>query len=66
MGPSSWVVIQLMSPTTLTGYAFPGCTVPPMGFNPFREEKHGFFDVAMVVVALLVTLALVVWAFIGG
>lgn len=40
--------------------------MPPMGFNPFREEKHDVFDVAMVVVALLVTLALVVWAFIGG
>lgn len=37
-----------------------------MGFNPFREEKHDLFDIAMVVVAILVTLALVVWAFVGG
>lgn len=36
-----------------------------MGFNPFREEKHGVFDIAMVVVAVLVTLVLVVWAFVG-
>lgn len=37
-----------------------------MGLNPFREEEHGVFDVVMVVVAILVTLALVVWAFLGG
>lgn len=37
-----------------------------MGFNPFREEKHGTFDVAMVVGAVLLTLVLVIWAFIGG
>lgn len=38
----------------------------PMGFNPFREERHSRFDVAMVVAAIVATLALVVWALFGG
>lgn len=37
-----------------------------VGFNPFREQRHGVFDVAMVVVAVAVTLALVAWGFFGG
>ena len=37
-----------------------------MGFNPFREQRHGVFDVAMVVVAVAITLALVAWGFFGG
>lgn len=38
----------------------------PVGFNPFREQRHGVFDVVMVVVAVAITLALVAWGFFGG
>lgn len=38
----------------------------PMGFNPFRDQRRGVFDVAMVVVAVAITLALVAWGFFGG
>jgi hypothetical protein len=37
-----------------------------MGFNPFREESHNAFDVALVVVAVAITLALVAWGLFGG
>lgn len=37
-----------------------------MGFNPFREQKKGLLDVAMVVAAVAVTIALVAWGFLGG
>jgi hypothetical protein len=33
-----------------------------MGFNPFRPFRRTGFDVAMLVAALTVTIALLVWA----
>jgi hypothetical protein len=36
-----------------------------MGFNPFRPQRRSFADYAMVVGALLVLLALVLWAILG-
>ena len=33
-----------------------------MGLNPFRQQENTTFDIAMVVVALIVTVAVVVWA----
>jgi len=37
-----------------------------MGFNPFREQKRGIIDVALLVTAVAVTVALVAWGFFGG
>jgi hypothetical protein len=37
-----------------------------VGFNPFREHKRTALDVAVVVGALLLTLAALVWAITGG
>jgi hypothetical protein len=37
-----------------------------MGFNPFREQKKGVLDVALVVLAVAITVALVAWGFLGG
>ena len=36
-----------------------------MGFNPFRPQRTTVADVAMVVITLVVTTALIVWAFLG-
>ena len=36
-----------------------------MGLNPFREQRNTVFDVFMVVVALAVTAAAIVWAIAG-
>jgi hypothetical protein len=33
-----------------------------VGFNPFRKQKKSAVDVAMVVLAILATLAVVAWA----
>jgi hypothetical protein len=33
-----------------------------MGFNPFRPQTRTALDIAMVVIALLATAAVVVWA----
>lgn len=37
-----------------------------MGLNPFRPQTKTAFDVAMVVLALIATAAVVAWAFFGG
>ncbi len=39
---------------------------PPMGLNPFREQRKTAFDVAMVVGAVVVTIGIVLWAMFGG
>jgi hypothetical protein len=36
-----------------------------MGFNPYRKQRRRPGDYVLVAVALLATLALVVWAFLG-
>jgi hypothetical protein len=36
-----------------------------MGLNPFREQTKRTSDVAIMVVALAITVALVVWALFG-
>jgi preprotein translocase subunit SecE len=36
-----------------------------MGLNPFREQTKRTSDVVIVVVALAITVALVVWALFG-
>lgn len=41
-------------------------TVVPMGFNPFREQKRTAVDVALVIGALLLTAAAVLWAVAGS
>ena len=43
-------------------------TLPPareaaaVGFNPFRQHRRSFADYVLVAVAILVCIALVVWA----
>lgn len=41
-------------------------TVEAMGFNPFREQRTSLLDVLLVAGAVVLTLALVAWAFFGG
>lgn len=41
-------------------------TVAGMGFNPFREQETSVFDIVMVVLAIGVTIALVLWAIFSG
>jgi hypothetical protein len=36
-----------------------------VGFNPFREHEKSALDIAMVVVAVLATLAVIAWAILG-
>ena len=36
-----------------------------MGLNPFREHQTSAMDIAMVVGAILLTVAVVVWALMG-
>ncbi len=36
-----------------------------MGFNPFRPQTKTALDIAMVVVALLATAAVVIWAIVA-
>jgi hypothetical protein len=33
-----------------------------MGFNPFREQDRSALDIALVVIALLATIGVIVWA----
>lgn len=37
-----------------------------MGFNPFRPQTRTAFDIAMVVGAIALTLAVVAWAIFAG
>jgi hypothetical protein len=37
-----------------------------VGFNPFRQHRHSGVDVAIVILAVLVTAAVVAWALLGG
>ena len=37
-----------------------------MGFNPFRPHKKNTADIVMVVAALVVITAAVLWAFLAG
>jgi len=36
-----------------------------MGFNPFRQQRRSTADYVLVVAAMVVIAALVVWAFLG-
>jgi len=36
-----------------------------MGFNPFRPQTKTALDIAMVVIALLATAAVVIWAIVA-
>jgi hypothetical protein len=36
-----------------------------MGFNPFRPQTKTALDIAMVVIALLATVAVVIWAIVA-
>jgi hypothetical protein len=36
-----------------------------MGFNPFRDQERSVADIAAVVIALVVTVALLLWGFFG-
>jgi hypothetical protein len=36
-----------------------------MGLNPFREHRTSAMDIAMVIGALLLTVAVVAWALMG-
>lgn len=36
-----------------------------MGFNPFREQERSVLDIVMVVLALLATVAVILWAVLG-
>lgn len=40
-------------------------TVASMGFNPFRPQSKTAFDIAMVVIALAATIAVIVWAIVA-
>jgi hypothetical protein len=37
-----------------------------VGFNPFREHEKTAFDIAMVVFAVLATMAVIAWAIFSG
>lgn len=37
-----------------------------MGFNPFREHEKTALDIAMVVFAVLATVAVIAWAMFSG
>jgi chorismate synthase len=37
-----------------------------VGFNPFRQQRHSRVDVAIVILAVVVTAAVVAWALLGG
>lgn len=43
----------------------PASRQPGVGFNPFRSHKRRASDYVFVVAALVVTAALVAWAFLG-
>ena len=36
-----------------------------MGFNPFREQERSVLDIVIVVLALLATVAVILWAVLG-
>jgi hypothetical protein len=36
-----------------------------VGFNPFREHEKSALDIAMVIAAILATLAVIAWAVFG-
>jgi hypothetical protein len=40
-------------------------TFVPVGFNPFRQQHRSYADYLMVAAALVVCIALVVWALLG-
>jgi hypothetical protein len=42
-----------------------GTILAPMGFNPFRPQRRSAADYVMVAAALVICLALVVWAILG-
>jgi len=37
-----------------------------VGFNPFREQDKTALDIAMVVIAVLATVAVIAWAMFSG
>jgi len=37
-----------------------------VGFNPFREQEKTTLDIAMVVFAVVATLAVIAWAVLSG
>jgi hypothetical protein len=37
-----------------------------VGFNPFREHEKTALDIAMVVIAVLATVAVIAWAILSG
>jgi archaellin len=37
-----------------------------VGFNPFRQQRHSGVDVVIVILAVVVTAAVVAWALLGG
>jgi hypothetical protein len=37
-----------------------------MGFNPFRPQRRGVLDIAMVAGTILLAVALVLWAALSG
>jgi hypothetical protein len=37
-----------------------------VGFNPFRQQRRSGVDVAIVILAVVVTAAAVAWALLGG
>lgn len=39
--------------------------IPAVGFNPFRSQRRSPADYAMVAGALVLTLAVVLWALLG-
>jgi hypothetical protein len=43
----------------------PCAKLPVVGFNPFRQRRRSAADYLMVAAALLVCLALVLWAALG-
>lgn len=47
-------------------FAFARRTVASMGFNPFRPQTRTALDIAMVVIAIAATVAVVVWALFSG
>ncbi len=53
------------SPTLRAREARKCATLSDMGFNPFRNQKRSATDIALVVVFVLLTLAVVAWGFFG-
>lgn len=49
-----------MRPESSTDYT------DPMGFNPHRETGKAPFDIAVMAIAIVVTIGVVAWAIFGG